>query len=449
MSRTFLPLFCALLAAGCRSYEPAPVDLAAHARDFGLRLVVDVRSPQAFVDGVGIEDGIDPREARILAATFHPTCRLARQRVDGSALEAAQAGRVPDPVFNGDLLRILEDVAHPWLAQASLNLTLPITGRLGLEQALAFAARDHTAAAAVAAELAAEAAADAAFAAWRAARERLALLQAFGERLRELERIAARLAEADQVTQQEARAFTLERLQRDLDRSRATAGLRQAEIALLAALGLHPAAPLPFVAAPPPAPVLATPDARAAAIGQSPRLASARAAHAAAERELELEIRKQWPDLVLGPRWEEEDAQPRVALGFWLPIPILSANAAGIATAEAQRLLTAETLRTAFEQVTQDLALAEQRLAAAGQQKDLIAQQLVPLAEQQLADGRALADLGRLQPLLLLDALGRLYDARSAAVDAELAEAEALAALHGLLGAATPTAPTTPTTRTP
>jgi hypothetical protein len=58
--------------------------------------------------------------------------------------------------------------------------------------------------------------------------------------------------------------------------------------------------------------------------------------------------------------------------------------------------------------------------------------QLLPLAEQQIADARRLADLGRLDTLLILDAITRSYEAKAAAIAVALAEARATIELNAL-----------------
>jgi hypothetical protein len=58
--------------------------------------------------------------------------------------------------------------------------------------------------------------------------------------------------------------------------------------------------------------------------------------------------------------------------------------------------------------------------------------QLIPLAQQQIEDARALAELGQLNTLLILDALTRSYEAKALAIDSALAEAEATVELNTL-----------------
>ncbi|HIE69903.1 MAG TPA: hypothetical protein EYP98_06875 [Planctomycetes bacterium] len=158
----------------------------------------------------------------------------------------------------------------------------------------------------------------------------------------------------------------------------------------------------------------------------SPRLLLEQNEYAAAEANLLLQVRKQWPDLQLAPGWQEEEGQPRASLGFNLNLPIFTGNDPAIAKANADRELAAAGLRVALEQLTQELAIAEVRRTAANDQADRFAELLV-IAKQQVEDGRQLAAAGQLDPMLILDALLRVHNVQITAIGAD--EAAALAAI--------------------
>jgi len=411
--------------AACHSYAPAPVDLDAHAREFAAR-VPDAATLRAFVPDeqadaiaaqIDLADGLDRAEGRLVAAALHPDCRLARRRVATAIAARDHSGAWQDPELQVSFERILEAVPYRWLAAASLGIGLPINGRLGAERAVA----DEQLLAAITdlrlAEEHAVAGLDAAWATWSAEQLRVTQLQGLCERLRELEAIARRLADAGANTELDARQFALERLRREGELAQHVADERLAALELNARLGLAPeatVAPRPDLGV---HPALDDGAARAAALARGPRLAAAAAEHAVAERQLALQIKKQWPDLQLAPGWAEEDGQPRATLGLSLPLPVLSGNDAAIATATAHRAEAAERWRVDFEVARHDLALAEERLAAAREQRRLVTDELLPLAERQLADAKRLAELGTLDPFLLLDALLRVHDANLHAID--------------------------------
>lgn len=431
-------LLAGWVGTACQSYAPAPVDLRAHARAFAAR-VPDAASIREFAERLhqqdpsrptfDLSDGLELSEARCVALLFNADLRTVRLRADVLAAAAEHAGSWPDPELSGAFEKILKSVEHPWLAGGAIGLTLPITGRPGLEKDLAHTRHALALLEARSTEAHVLDALDAAWTRWSAGHMRADLIADLVQRLTALEAIATRLAGAQLLTQPQARAFTLERVARQAHAVQAHAAVAVAEIELWQVLGLPVESPLqllPSIAVPDrvPARAAATEDGSAHLL-DSPRVALARGAHAVAERKLALAVRKQWPELTLLPGFGEEDAQPRATLGFTLPLPLWNGNARDIAETRAERAAAAEALRISLERATLDLARADVRRAAAQSQRQLVDSELVPLAEQQVADGRRLAELGELDPLLILDALTRAYEAKALAIDAALAEAEA------------------------
>jgi outer membrane protein TolC len=431
----------AALAGGCQTYSPAPVDLEAHARsfaaripdagsigDFAARLRMDDGPPRA----VDADDGLDRHEGQYVALLFNAELRAVRLRAGVARAAADASGRWPDPELNAGFAKILESVAHPWIATASIALTLPVTGRPGLERELAESRHAQALLEARAAEARVLDALDLAWTRWSARRLEVDALADLIERLTALEAMAARLAAAQELNHVEARAFSLDRVSRQAQwiRARAAAAAAEAEIRQL--LGLPPERDLRLVPATAIALRVGDEGARRALIDASPSVVLAEHEHELAERQLALAVARQWPELRLLPGFEEEDAQPRAALSFALPLPLWNGNGREIAESRAARGAAAETLRGSLERAMQDLARAEARRAAALEQRDLVEGQLVPLAEQQVVDGRKLADLGQLDVLLVLDALGRSFDAKALAIEAALAVAEATVEINAL-----------------
>ncbi|MGE3173516.1 MAG: TolC family protein [Planctomycetota bacterium] len=443
----------AVAATGCQSYTPAPVDVRAHAAEFAERLpdaaavvafarYLDPAVAPADADEDAPADSVDLAAARRVALWFHTGLREARARLGIAAAQADHAGRLADPVLGVDLERILENAAHPWLAAGSLALSVPLTGRPGLEQALA---QGEHARAWTEVRLAEAAVLDDLDRTWvrcTAAGMRVELLQELLLRLDELQAIADRLAQAQQITAAAARAFALERLARAAELVRAEADAADADAHRNELLGLPPERALAF------APRLqlelrTAPDGdRDAWLEHGPRTARRTAEHRIAEHALELEVAKQWPDLELAPGFGEEDAEPRALLGLRLPLPLWNGNAEGIARARAARIAAATALRADVERALHELRRADRRVAAARAERELIETELVPLAAQQLQDGRRLAELGQLDPLLILDGLSRAHAARMALLDAAVAEAEATAAHNALFWPEPEPAPT-------
>ncbi|MBK8233044.1 MAG: TolC family protein [Candidatus Eisenbacteria bacterium] len=429
-------LLLGITGASCQSYAPAPVDLSEHARQFAARLPDDA-ALSAFVDALRassahappaaavfgtVEDGVQREEARWIALHLNPDLAIARLEAGVAAASAENAGLLDDPSLNGSVGRVLESTSTPWLLAASIGFTLPLSGRLGLEEDLADERFVLARTEARLAEARTLDEVDRAWVRWSAGRLRSAILGDLLLALRDLESIAQRLADVGALTRIEARVFSMERLSRVAESIRVKAEVATSELELKRWLGLPPASALSFD------PSLVVPDLVADAEARRERLRGGRAivraerAHLVAERDLELEVAEQWPDLTLYPGWQDEDGQSRGVLGFSLPLPLWNANARAIAEARARRLVAEQVLRSALERSLQDLALSEVRVEAAREQRRLVESELIPSAEEQLARGRALTDLGQLDVLLILDAVLRVYEAKSVALDAVVLE---------------------------
>ncbi|MEZ6037499.1 MAG: TolC family protein [Planctomycetota bacterium] len=421
LSTVLLP--CALLAPACQSYRPAPVDLLAHEASF-VRREAPRTAPGALTRG----------DARTTARLFHPDARLARRDTGVATALRDFAGLPPDPQLSVTPQNILEDVAHRWIVQSQLGVTLPINGRLGAARTLAERERAETIAAAWITEQRVANQLDRAWIEWTAAEQRVRLLDEVCDNLTELQRIADALVAADSLTRPAARVFALELRNQEILRERAVAATAAAALRVKQRLGLHPDAPLAFAPELDVRPFFADPTARRDALQQSPRLVALQLAHLSAEADLDLQVRMQWPDLQLWPGHQEEEGQPRAQLGFQFDLPIFNANAQAIAAARAARERAAEALRCGLEQLLQELSIAEVDFAAAAQQARRFAA-LRELAEQQVRGCEQLAQAGQFDPMLLLDSLLRLNAVQQQELDARTAAALTAVTINDLLAA--------------
>lgn len=440
MIRSCVPLTVVSLCA-CTTYTPAPVDLRAHAAAFAARLPAadDVVAAVARLaerlptpPPYDPTDGLTRAEARLLLLLLHPGLRTARLRAGVTAASRDFAGALPDPTLGADFARILENVEHPWLAGGSLGITLPLTGQRGAAVALADTEHAEAQMHARIAEAHALDTLDAAWLAWSTAQLRAGLLTDLLARIRALEALALQLAEHGELTRLAARAFTLERLAREAEEHTAMAAAATAHLHVLALLGLPPASSVDLVADTAIEDRAGPEHTRRERLLAGPLVQRAQHAHAVAERQLELAIREQWPSLTLLPGLGEEDAQPRALFGLSLPLPLWHRNGRAIAEATATRRLRAEELALAIEQATTRLAEADLQLRGATARQAIITRDLLPAAAAQIADGQRLAELGQLDPLLLLDTLNRAHAAQLAAIEATVAEGSATIARNSL-----------------
>jgi outer membrane protein TolC len=407
------------LLGGCASYTRKPL----LAEEFQQVLERRTPSDPAVAEGVTDDayvpnDGLTLEEAELLALFLNPRLRSARQDAQVLKASAQYAGLWDDPEIGADALRILEDVEKPWIAGASLSFTIPISGRLSVAKDQAEAEARAAVVEAWTEEQQVLLELRQAWAEWEAATASLDVSRRLFADLQRLVELTNRREELGELIAAEAVAFRLAEARLRLAMEQIEADETQARLRLIDLLGLLPVAEVTFISDE--ASEAATAVGPDVVYQRSPQVVLAAARYQAAEERLRLEVRKQYPDITLGPLYGNEEGMDRLGVGFSIPIPILNANRQGIAEADAAR----EVARAKWEQAVQGAfsakAQAEAALAAAQQRVNTLQDTIVPLATQQIDQARQLAELGELNTLLILDALEA---EREAALD--LIEAEA------------------------
>lgn len=447
-----LPVIGLLAAlAGCRSYEPSPVDLANHRAEF-LARTPDSPQVAAFAASlapgsepagpIDTTDGLSCREAELVALVFNAELRLARLRAGVARAGAENAGLWDDPSLSVDVTRIIQSTPDPWKVFSAVELTLPISGRLRIEKQRA--SLEHAAELARIAQQEWRIRMDVrrAWTRWSALDAQLAAGRDFLVRVDQILNIVDKMEQAGEMARTEARLFRIEKATNAASLRQLEAQAREADLRIRQLLGLAPGAPARFVADGI-GPRVPDEDRGASeslpadpASPHNPRLLVAAAEYEVAEKSLELEIRRQYPDLHIGPGYGFEDGQDQVLLGLSLPLPVLNANRRAIAEAEARRELARAGVETTLELLYGDLNSAQVRLEAATNQRRALETEIVPLVDSQYTDARAVARLGEVNTLVLLESLTRQHDAKVQLIDARRDEALALVDVMDLTGPA-------------
>lgn len=452
----------ALLAGGCRSYESRPLDARAIRDDWLARQPAD-ETARALADRLAAREGdtaspiFDPADGLTLAEgepvalVFNRELRLARLEADVATAVAEYAGRWEDPALGVDIERIVSGVAEPWVVAGTVGLTIPISGRLSVEKDQAFVKRDASLRRVAAEEWATRAALRALWIEWSAQALRARLAAEYAEQVRTVDDLALRQEQAGLLSRIESRLFRVERAEADVERIQAAAHARELELQLRDVLGLAPNAPVELVET-----VMFesrwsisdwTLD---AATTHNTELAVARAEYEVAEQSLRLQVRKQYPDLTIGPGYGSDQGDERVLLAVRLPIPLWNGNRQAIAEAEAEREAARARYTNAYERLGSRLALARSRYDAARATRESIETDVLPLADEQDAEVRNVAELGRVDPLLLLQTMKSRHDAKLRLVSARAAESTGAIRLDELIGPPSPlvvpTHPDPPTT---
>lgn len=323
MKRASATLAVPLLVAGCVAYEPAPVDWTAESarlEEAPARLALSVA------------------DVRQRAVAFSPELNVLRLARATSEAKADAAGWWEDPSLDIDWLRILQEPENPFVWGGSLTFTLPLSGIPGLEKraAEAYAEADRWALVAAEREAAGEAAVQAVTAReLKRVNATIARLLASTNYLA-ASAAAARLADAGELSRVEHEQLVADA--REWTRTRQELAHEQfaAEAALRRTLLLAPTCEIDWTdgesVADFPTNVYAV-----LAFTNAPSVRAAVARLSGGEAELDREIRRQYPELSVGPAYSREEGFDRVGFTAGLTLPLWNRNRVGIATARGAR----------------------------------------------------------------------------------------------------------------
>ena len=387
-------LFMALLAAGilcgCRSYEPKPIDWNEEA-NAGVTNEVRIAS---------LDDAVT------LALIGNRELNALRLKSANSAKAAKESGWWEDPELDFDLMRIINPSEHPFLGGASIAFTIPLSG------ATAIAAKaDELYAQADIAEIKAaerDTGAEVRHAAIRLAalRRRAALLSEHDsdERIVRARENVGKLHEAGEVSASELAGVQRQKHIRHHALMETELEIAETEIAFLRILGLRPGTKILLTL-----PLRDKPSMPSGAddpleLVRHPKVEAALARLGGTEKSLEAEIRRQYPDLKLGPAYANEEGLDRFGLIAGASIPLWNRNRKGIAEAEGARDEARRAAIDAWRSLVCDAATARVHLS------NLLMHPPVPANEREQTD--KLADAGELTPLDYLAVREQIFDLR-------------------------------------
>lgn len=430
-----------MMIAGCQSYQSKPLDLAVH-REAWLARTPGDEPVRAFAERLAesgehrafdLSDGLTLADGEIIALVLNPDLRLARLRAGVAAATAEHAGLWEDPQFGLDFLTLTKSAANPWVVAPGLSFTIPISGRLEAEKARANAALAAEFTRVAEQEWQTRIETRRAWLRWSAALFKAEQTERLLVSIESLVTSTARLADAGELNRSEAALFVIEQASQRQALLRHRGDAAEAEQELRSLLGLSPQAPLKLV--PTLVVLLDAEDTSAKAIEtRSLKLARLRDEYEVAEQTLRREVRKQYPDLNIGPTAEFDRGDTLLGFSFSLPIPILNANKQGIAEAHAERELARAAFETTYERLIGSLAATHARLDTLREQRVFIETDIAPFVDRQLAETQEVLRLGEGGTLVLLETLTRVGQTQIALIDARLGEAIALVELAGLIG---------------
>ncbi|MBT6277393.1 MAG: TolC family protein, partial [Chromatiales bacterium] len=147
-----------------------------------------------------------------------------------------------------------------------------------------------------------------------------------------------------------------------------------------------------------------------------------------------LEIKKQFPDIVIGSGYGTEFNDHRVMFGLSIPIPILNANRAAIAEAQAKREVVRAQAETTFARLYRSLISAQTTMRVNRAQRDQYENLIVPMLDAQAKDIDRIAELGELDVFVLLQTITRTLETKEKLIALRVDEIEAATTLRRILG---------------
>ena len=403
-----LAAFAATFAAGCRSYEPNPIDWEIEAR-CGVTNVIRISSAE---------------DAATLALVGNRELNAMRLKAAGSAKVAKESGWWEDPELDFDLMRIVNPSDHPFLGGASLAFSVPLSGALALDEkaAAAYAAADAADIRAAESDIAAEARQGAIR--LNALRKRGRMLAAWRDDAK-AERARANVEHLHDAG--EVATSDLARLHRRMHALRHeimenAKETTTAEIAFLRLLGLRPGCRIELTL--PVAADITKPSAQddPLRLVEHPKVQAALVRLGGAEHALHAEIRRQYPDLKLGPAYSNEEGLDRFGIVAGVTLPLWNRNRKGIAEAEGVRDEARLSAIDVWRSLVCDAAEARANLVR------LLEHPPVPSSEREHTD--KLADAGELTPIEYLDVRDEIMEFELAHADWRRDVALAVAALE-------------------
>lgn len=317
--------FAAVLA-GCRSYKPAePVDWTRKAH---------LKTPRVTLSS--------PEDAGRLALVGNPALNALRLKAAGAAAVAEETGWWEDPELDFDLMRIIDPADHPFLGGAGVAFTIPLSGvnKTAKKAAAAYSRAQAEKIKAAEKSLAADAVKT--VLALRFNIEKTKTLEAFKNDpgVRRAVKSAERLFEAGEYTLVDLNGVKRQAHAREHMRIRLEDERTELENAFRTIAGLHPGTRIEIAFTVPERARsgIAPPD--LISLTSHPAVKAALAELEHSEAELETEIRRQYPDLKIGPLAGNEEGKDRIGVIAGITLPLWNRNRKAIAEAESARDVT-------------------------------------------------------------------------------------------------------------
>jgi outer membrane protein TolC len=226
-----------------------------------------------------------------------------------------------------------------------------------------------------------------------------------------------RLKAAGEMNPSEAEQYELGVLRLQTQRNKLQTEAHAQRLKLLALLGLHPSTPVTFLldeASAHKMPEWPSDE----GLVHHPRVLEKLASLEAGEEELLAEIRKQYPEVSLGPAYGNEEGKNRIGLTLGVSLPLWNRNRLGIATAEGARDLARHQAITEWKRLVEERTVLATAHASARNVERQLSEERLPVAKAAAERMGKLFRFGESSLQALIAAEQSLFEA-----EADLAEA--------------------------
>ncbi|MEE2820068.1 MAG: TolC family protein [Planctomycetota bacterium] len=433
----------AIIVVGCQSYKPSPLSIDDYRKSYETRAVeLDslkdfARSLQSTHDDIpdtfDVSDGISPEEGEVIALFYNPVLRLARLEAGVELAAFEQAGMWKDPIFGFDGIDITSPSA-PFGYSITSSWTIPLSGRMKTEKVHANATYQESLMRIINDEWNARSSVRNAWASWVTAEEEVELTNETIDKLEQIDSIAKSVHNAGEINRVQYRLIDIEVKSKRVELARLSLVAVNRKHALLTLLGLPPSTSELLQQRSPIAMVPYIQDSTERMIHANTELAIKLSAYERSETALHVEIKKQFPDIVLRGGYGSEFNDQRMLFGVSIPIPVLNANKKGIAVAKANREVARAEAETTFARLYQELTAAYDSLELIKSQRMQFEDVIIPLLEEQTKDVTTIAELGEVDTFVLIETTTKHYQARKQLLELYLSSLEAANQVRRLLG---------------
>lgn len=434
--------FIAILALhGCQSYQPSPVDLRSYGQQWAEHALTDTSlvtfaneliSKTSTASEFNINNGVSLQEAQLISLIFNPA--LKKHRIESHLPLTRNNIRAlwPDPELELDIESINDGMDDDWLLSGKLGFAIPLSLRISTELDKIESQYQAEILQLLNAE---QQTTQRIHDLWIALFVTTQKQQVLNSYIDELEQIIERAGESlslDSMSATDLQSLALQAATAKTELMSLKAQHIELHIALTDTMGLKADTPLEFIFE---APTVATATPKdlwqSRLIANNTELRVSQARYQVAERHLELEIKKQYPDLLAGPIFKEGES--KLGLNLSTLLPVWNRNLPAIKTARLEREAASEALKAIYQQKMNDLEGIHQKLSLLEMRERFFHEQFAPMVDQQFDNIWRAIQLGSANVLILQDALRQRLNSKLDLLDIVAARATLLNQMQTML----------------